>query len=90
MPSVAFGRAQRLLATRASTVVAARLLAVVEALLWLALLGVMALLVALVLSRGRTQVPPTRLDAVPTWLRGGAVPRKLTFCRLPVSYILSH
>ncbi len=74
MQAIAYHRARQLLSSQRDVVIA-RTLGTIESLLIVALLGVVALLVALIASRGEARIPAGRVDELPEWLiphRSGA------------------
>ena len=73
MQAVAYRRARKLLSSHRDQVTA-RILGVVQSLLIVALLGVIALFVALMASRGEARFPRARIDRLPEWVT--AAPRR--------------
>jgi ATP-binding cassette, subfamily B, bacterial len=74
MQAIAYRRARQLLGSQRD-VVTARILGTIESLLIVALLGVVALFVALIASRGEARVPVSRIGKLPPWMavhRSGA------------------
>jgi ATP-binding cassette, subfamily B, bacterial len=69
MQADAYRRARRLLSSRRDFVIA-RVLGFVQSLLLVTLLGVAALFVALMASRGEARYPAARVDELPGWVSG--------------------
>ena len=67
MQADAYGRARQLLSSRREYVIA-RVLGFIQSLLLVALLGLVALFVALLSSRGETRFPDSKLDLLPVWV----------------------
>ena len=68
MQAVAYRRARTLLSSQRDQITA-RILGVIQSLLIVSLLGVLALLVALMASRGEARFPASRIERLPEWLR---------------------
>ena len=68
MQAVAYRRARKLLSSQRDQITA-RILGGIQSLLIVALLGVMALLVALMASRGEARFPKDRIERLPEWLK---------------------
>src|SRR5271166_575290 len=66
MQADAYRRARKLLSSRREYVIA-RVLGFVQSLLLVALLGVIALFVALLASRGEARFPASKVDLLPKW-----------------------
>jgi ABC-type multidrug transport system fused ATPase/permease subunit len=67
MQAIAYRRARQLLGSQRDPVIA-RTLGTIESLLIVALLGVVALFVALIASRGEARVPVDRVKELPDWM----------------------
>ena len=67
MQADAYRRARKLLSSRRDYVIA-RVLGFVQSLLIVALLGVIALFVALISSRGEARFPASKVDLLPAWI----------------------
>ncbi len=67
MQADAYRRARKLLSSRHDYVIA-RVLGLVQSLLLVALLGVIALFVALMASRGEARFPAAEADQLPQWV----------------------
>ncbi len=68
MQAVDYRRARTLLSSQRDQITA-RILGVIQSLLIVSLLGVLALLVALMASRGEARFPESRIERLPEWLR---------------------
>ncbi len=78
MQAVAYRRARKLLSSQRDQITA-RILGVIHSLLIVALLGILALFVALMSSRGEARVPKDRADQLPQWVSGHLLGQEGTF-----------
>ena len=67
MQADAYRRARKLMSSRRDYVIA-RVLGFIQSLLIVALLGVIALFVALMSSRGEARFPASQVDLLPPWV----------------------
>ena len=78
MQAVAYYRARKLLSSQRDQVIA-RILGAVQSLLIVAMLGVLALTVALMASRGEARFPKDRIERLPDWLRPHLIGQEQNF-----------